>query len=123
MSSSSSSFRFWDGNRIRKMPAGFKTTPKKISAARAGLFGGRPGSGSNLGFTKKSLTLLKPEKLWIISSTPQDAARAPLAGPAETGAGGVRRLLVSILLNGGFGYENLRLRSPLAVDDRLRPLF
>jgi hypothetical protein len=28
-------------------------------------------------------------------------------GPAETGAGGVRRLLVSILLNGGFGYENL----------------
>jgi hypothetical protein len=27
-------------------------------------------------------------------------------GSAETGAGGVRSLLVSILLNGGFGYEN-----------------
>jgi hypothetical protein len=47
------------------------------------------------------------------------AVRAPLGGPAETGAGGVRRLLVPILLNGGFGYENLRLYSPLAVDDRL----
>jgi hypothetical protein len=40
-------------------------------------------------------------------------------GPAETGAGGVRRLLVPILLNGGFGYENLRLYSPVAVDHRL----
>jgi hypothetical protein len=43
-----------------------------------------------------------------------------LWGPAETGAGGVRGLLVSILLNGGFGYEDyLRLCSPLAVDHRL----
>jgi hypothetical protein len=43
-----------------------------------------------------------------------------LQGPGETGAGGVRRLLVSILLNGGFGYEDyLRFCSPLAVDRRL----
>ena len=48
------------------------------------------------------------------------AVRAPLGGSAETGAGGVRRLLVPILLNGGFGYENyLRFCSPLAVDHRL----
>ena len=40
-----------------------------------------------------------------------------LGGSAETGAGGVRRLLVSILLNGGFGYEDyLRFCSALAVD-------
>jgi CheY-like chemotaxis protein len=33
---------------------------------------------------------------------------------------GVRRLLVPILLNGGFGYENyLQFCSPLAVDHRL----
>ena len=35
---------------------------------------------------------------------PRQAVRAPFGGPAETGAGGVRRLLVPILLNGGFGY-------------------
>jgi hypothetical protein len=29
-----------------------------------------------------------------------------LRGPAETGAGGVGRPLVPILLNGGFGYED-----------------
>src|ERR1700753_559912 len=52
---------------------------------------------------------------------PRLAVRAPFGGLAETGAGGVRRLLVPILLNGGFGYENyLRFRSPLAVDHRLR---
>src|ERR1700692_1452282 len=48
------------------------------------------------------------------------AVRAPFGGSAETGAGGVRRLLVPILLNGGFGYENyLRFCSPLAVDRRI----
>jgi hypothetical protein len=43
-----------------------------------------------------------------------------LRGPAETGAGGVRCLLVPILLNGGFGYEDyVRFFSPLAVDHRI----
>ena len=37
------------------------------------------------------------------------------SGPGETGAGGVRRLLVSILLLGGFGYEDLRFHPPAAI--------
>ena len=36
-----------------------------------------------------------------------------LRGPAETGAGGVRRLLVPILLNRGFGYEDYLRFAPL----------
>jgi CheY-like chemotaxis protein len=69
---------------------------------------------------KKSASLLKPEALFLVFGMPRLAVRAPFGGLAETGAGGVRRLLVPILLNGGFGYENyLRFCSPLAVDHRL----
>jgi len=49
---------------------------------------------------------LKPKWAFLLFWLPQPAARAP-SGPGETGAGGVRSLLVPILLNGGFGYENL----------------
>ena len=64
--------------------------------------------------------LLKFDWRFLISCVPRQAVRAPFGGPAETGAGGVRGLLVSILLNGGFGYEDyLRFCSPLAVDHRL----
>ena len=63
---------------------------------------------------------LKSDRLFLIFSVPRQAVRAPFGGLAETGAGGVRRLLVPILLNGGFGYEDyLRFCSPLAVDHRL----
>jgi len=58
----------------------------------------------------------------VFSSFLAAALRGPgaLRGPVETGAGRLRRLLVPILLNGGFGYEDkLRLRSPLAVDHRI----
>jgi hypothetical protein len=69
---------------------------------------------------KKLAGLLKPEALFLVFCMPRKAVRAPFGGPAETGAGGIRRLLVPILLNGGFGYENyLRFCSPLAVDHRL----
>jgi CheY-like chemotaxis protein len=69
---------------------------------------------------KKSASLLKPEALFLVFGMPRLAVRAPFGGLAETGAGGVRRLLVPILLNGGFGYENyLRFCPPLAVDHRL----
>lgn len=68
-------------------------------------------------FEKVPASLLKPDGLFLIFIVPPSAARAPFRGPAETGAGGVRCLLVPILLNGGFGYEDdLRLFSPLAVD-------
>jgi hypothetical protein len=37
-------------------------------------------------------------------------------GSAKTDAGSFRHLLVPILLNGGFGYENdIEFRSPLAI--------
>ena len=63
---------------------------------------------------------LKSNLLFLIFSVPRQAVRAPFGGPAETGAGGVQRLLVPILLNGGFGYEDyLRFCSPLAIDHRL----
>jgi hypothetical protein len=63
---------------------------------------------------------LKSDWRFLISCVPRKAVRAPFGGSAETGAGGVRRLLVPILLNGGFGYEDyLRFCSPLAVDHRL----
>jgi hypothetical protein len=63
---------------------------------------------------------LKSNRVFLILSVPRQAVRAPFGGPAETGAGGVRRLLVSNLLNGGFGYEDyLRFCSPLAIDHRL----
>src|SRR6202022_2882470 len=66
--------------------------------------------------------LLKPGALFLVFGMPRSAVRAPFGGLAETGAGGVRRLLVPILLNGGFGYENdLRFCSPLAVHPRLLP--
>jgi len=69
---------------------------------------------------KKSASLLKPGLLFLVFAMPRQAVQAPFGGSAETGAGGVRRLLVPILLNGGFGYENyLRFCSPLAVDHRL----
>src|ERR1700736_6022385 len=68
---------------------------------------------------KKIAGYMKPGSLLLVFEMPRSAVRAPCGGSAETGAGGVRRLLVPILLNGGFGYENLRLYSPLAVDDRL----
>src|SRR5258708_25006543 len=74
------------------------------------------------GVYQKSTSLLKPKRPLLVFCVPRYAVRAPLEGPAETGAGGVRRLLVPNLLNGGFGYENLRLHSPVAVDDRLFPL-
>ena len=68
-------------------------------------------------------TVLLPLEIRLAFSNFLRAAktvRAPFGGPAETGAGGVRRLLVPILLNGGFGYEDyLRFCSPLAVDHRL----
>jgi hypothetical protein len=64
--------------------------------------------------------LLKFDWLFLIFNVPPSAVRAPFGGPAETGAGGVRCLLVPILLNGGFGYEDyVRLFSPLAVDHRI----
>src|SRR5438309_1814685 len=53
-----------------------------------------------------SVALLKPIGLFLICNVPREAVRAPFGGSAETGAGGVRRLLVPNLLNGGFGYEN-----------------
>ena len=59
---------------------------------------------------------MKPKEPLLISCPPRHAAQAPFGGLAETGAGGVRCLLVPILLNGGFGYGNLRLHAPLAVD-------
>jgi hypothetical protein len=66
------------------------------------------------------LSLLKFDWRFLISCLPRQAVRAPVGGPAETGAGGVRGPLISILLNGGFGYEDyLRFCSPLAVDHRL----
>lgn len=37
-------------------------------------------------------------------------------GPGKVGAGRVRRLLIPILLNGGFGYDQLRLRPLLAFE-------
>ena len=49
---------------------------------------------------------MKSDWLFLIFSVPPQAVRAPFGGPAETGAGGVRSLLVPILLNGGFGYED-----------------
>jgi hypothetical protein len=39
-------------------------------------------------------------------------------GLTKAGAGGVRRLLIPILLNGGFGYEDLRFRPALALKHR-----
>jgi len=63
--------------------------------------------------------LLKPNGDLLVFCVPRSAARAPFGGSAETGAGGVRRLLVPILLFGGFGYEDLRHRSPMAVNYRL----
>src|SRR5215210_161780 len=53
-----------------------------------------------------SVALLKPIGLFLICNVPREAVRAPFGGSAETGAGGVRGLLVPNLLNGGFGYEN-----------------
>src|SRR5258708_37600031 len=108
---------FWDGKRLRKTATDFKPAPKKIltfsnPCSHPTDFGsGRP----NPGFTKKSTSLLKPKRPLLVFCVPRYAVRAPLEGPAETGAGGVRRLLVPNLLNGGFGYENLRLHSPVAV--------
>ena len=64
---------------------------------------------------------MKPKKPLLISCPPRHAAQAPFGGLAETGAGGVRCLLVPILLNGGFGYGNLRLHAPLAVDAAQHP--
>jgi hypothetical protein len=81
-------------------------------ARRAGIGGG------NFEFTKKSLALLKPEKPLLIFFRRHTRPGRLSQGLVETGADGVRRLLVPILLNGGFGYGNLRLHSPLAVDDR-----
>ena len=70
--------------------------------------------------SKLLASLLKFGRLFLIFNVPPSAVRAPLGGPAETGAGGVRCLLVPILLNGGFGYEDyVRLFSPLAVDRRI----
>ena len=61
--------------------------------------------------------LLNFPRLFLIFSVPPSGA---LRGLAETGSGGVRCLLVPILLNGGFGYEDyVRLFSPLAVDHRI----
>ena len=68
----------------------------------------------------KSSFLLKPNGDLLVFWLPRQADRAPLRGPARRVPEGIRDLLVSILLNGGFGYEDyLRLCSPLAVDHRL----
>ena len=50
---------------------------------------------------------LKPIWLSLILQVPRKCGPGALAGPEETGAGGVRSLLVPILLNGGYGYEDL----------------
>jgi hypothetical protein len=72
------------------------------------------------GFAKKITPTLETEKAFADFFVCRDhAVRAPIGGPAEIGAGGVRAPARTILLNGGFGYENLRLHSPVAVDDRV----
>ena len=68
---------------------------------------------------KKLAGLLKPGALFLVFCMPRQAVREPF-GPGADGRRRYRRLLVPILLNGGFGYENyLRFCSPLAVVHRL----
>src|SRR6476469_4792793 len=118
MLSSSTPFH-WDANPLRSTRAKFKILPQKYLTRADYIPQSRWRSMRNNRFTKKFCLLLKPKRSLLIFYPPPRAARAPFGGPAEAGAGGVRHPLVSILLNGGFGYENLRLRSPLAVNHRL----
>src|ERR1700676_525243 len=113
---------FGTENDLEKPKATSRPPHKKIPLVN--FCGGEKASAAhaNPKFTKNIHAPLKPNRLLRIFRLPRQAVRAPFAGPVETGAGGVRRLLVPILLNGGFGYEDLRLCSPVAVDDRVRPL-
>src|SRR3954454_23690459 len=91
--------RFWDAILNRQ------DTPVRLRISRPGLRRKAASRGLETvrGFPKF------PDREVPISGLP----RAPA---------GVRRLLVSILLDGGCGYEDaLRLRSPVAVEHRLRP--
>jgi len=49
---------------------------------------------------------LKPIRDLLVLCVPRGAVPGAFRGLVETGAGGVRRLLVPILLCGGFGYED-----------------
>jgi hypothetical protein len=51
---------------------------------------------------------LKPNCDLLVLCVPRPAVPGALRGLGGDGAGRVRRLLVPILLFGGFGYENLR---------------
>jgi len=64
---------------------------------------------------------LKPFRLFLIFRLPRYAVRVPSGARERRAPVGVRSLLVSNLLNGGFGYEdhNFRFRPPLAVHHRL----
>src|SRR6202011_3450324 len=120
------SFRFGTENDLEKRQP--SSRPRRKNLRRSGNSPRVRGAGrtgrrkAQCGLYQKIAALLKPESLLLVFCLPRHAVRAPLLGPAETGAGGVRRLLVPILLNGGFGYESIRLYSPVAVDDRVRPL-
>jgi hypothetical protein len=60
---------------------------------------------------------LKPEPLFLVFGMPHQRSGCPSGARRGRGAGGVRRLLVPILLNGEFGYENyLRFCSPFAIE-------
>jgi hypothetical protein len=81
MSSSSTPYRFWDGNRLRKTATEFKTAPEKIFDHPAIFPADGRAQRATPGFTKKSWTLLKPKSALLVFCLPRHAVRAPLAGP------------------------------------------
>src|SRR5215212_2562176 len=91
---SSSTPFLWDRKRLRKYLTSFKI-PLRNFFDLAGL-AVRPGkeAGTATGQRKKNRLPLKPKRPFLIFYPPRRAARAPLEGPVETDAGGVRRLLV-----------------------------
>ena len=119
--------------RVRRTSPTFKSAGRQKSSAnrppgawpRVRLSHGSAGQLPGIDLAAKKLVkifpgLLKPDWLFLIFCLPPDAVRAPFQGPAATGAGRIRRLLVPNLLYGGFGYENhLRFRPALAFDHRI----
>jgi hypothetical protein len=70
------------------------------------------------------LSSLKPGGLFLFLCVPRCAVRAPCERLEQTGAGRVRWLARTDLLDGEYGYENdLRPRSLAGIDDRIGCFF
>src|SRR5215212_5403228 len=101
--SSSSTPPLWDGKPLRKYPTQFKSPAQNFFARLLYPSGAQRRSAGGKKIRSSLATELRCSNFLSAATRGPSASR----GLGEKDAGGVRRRLVPILLNGGFGYENL----------------